>query len=291
MDRRKLDLSIISDVHLGTYECHARELLKYLKSIQPEVLVLNGDFIDKAKAQKKNFPKEHQSIIQEVLNLSFAGTKVYCITNNLTNIDRHFAGFSTKTIQFRDKLELQLKGQKYWIFHGAGVDTLFKIPAYFIRPNSKIYDLLLQSDRMINAWRMWLGKARLSYAGRIKNRNRHFSKAIHCFEKTAAELARQQGYDYVICGHVHQPIVKEFVENDRKVTYMNAGDWVENLSALEYRFGKWKIYHYDELDYEFRNPKLIVKSKIKTSKSKTRKRFGSIVESKNLRKNRIVGEK
>ena len=46
MKKRPVDLVVISDVHLGTYGCHAKELLKYMKSIKPKEVVLNGDIID-----------------------------------------------------------------------------------------------------------------------------------------------------------------------------------------------------------------------------------------------------
>ncbi|MEM8846854.1 MAG: UDP-2,3-diacylglucosamine diphosphatase, partial [Bacteroidota bacterium] len=35
MKKRKIELAVISDVHLGTYGCHADELIAYLNSIQP----------------------------------------------------------------------------------------------------------------------------------------------------------------------------------------------------------------------------------------------------------------
>ena len=44
--KRELDIVILSDIHLGTYGCHAKELLNYLKDIQPKILVLNGDIFD-----------------------------------------------------------------------------------------------------------------------------------------------------------------------------------------------------------------------------------------------------
>ena len=37
--KREVDLVVISDVHLGTYGCHAQELLKYLKSIKPKKVI------------------------------------------------------------------------------------------------------------------------------------------------------------------------------------------------------------------------------------------------------------
>ncbi|MEL6717927.1 MAG: UDP-2,3-diacylglucosamine diphosphatase, partial [Bacteroidota bacterium] len=41
-NKRQLDMVVISDVHLGTYGCRAKELLNYLRSIETERLILNG---------------------------------------------------------------------------------------------------------------------------------------------------------------------------------------------------------------------------------------------------------
>ena len=46
MKKRDVEVVVISDVHLGTYGCHAKELLKYLKSVNPKKIILNGDIID-----------------------------------------------------------------------------------------------------------------------------------------------------------------------------------------------------------------------------------------------------
>jgi UDP-2,3-diacylglucosamine pyrophosphatase LpxH len=46
MSKRKVDILILSDIHLGTYGCQAQALVQYLKSIQPDMVVLNGDIID-----------------------------------------------------------------------------------------------------------------------------------------------------------------------------------------------------------------------------------------------------
>ncbi|MEL7124183.1 MAG: UDP-2,3-diacylglucosamine diphosphatase, partial [Bacteroidota bacterium] len=54
--KRELDIVIISDVHLGTYGCHAKELLNYLKSVKVETLILNGDVIDMWQFKKSYFP-------------------------------------------------------------------------------------------------------------------------------------------------------------------------------------------------------------------------------------------
>ena len=50
----------------------------------------------------------------------------------------------------------------------------------------------------------------------------------------------------MICGHIHHPDIKSVVTKHGPVTYMNSGDWIENLTALEYTEGKWSIYNYNE---------------------------------------------
>jgi len=46
MKKNNPEVVVLSDVHLGTYGCHANELLIYLQSIKPRILVLNGDIVD-----------------------------------------------------------------------------------------------------------------------------------------------------------------------------------------------------------------------------------------------------
>lgn len=63
-DRRPVETVIISDTHLGTYGCHAEELVCYLKSIRPKKLILNGDIIDIWQFSKSYFPKDHIRVIK-----------------------------------------------------------------------------------------------------------------------------------------------------------------------------------------------------------------------------------
>jgi hypothetical protein len=37
------------------------------------------------------------------------------------------------------------------------------------------------------------------------------------------------------------------MSNDKgSITYLNSGDWIENLSSLEYTDGQWKLYRFSE---------------------------------------------
>ena len=71
-------------------------------------------------------------------------------------------------------------------------------------------------------------------------------KYINNFEKTVAELAIENQYDFVICGHIHQPNIQTYTGPKGKAVYLNSGDWVEHFTALEYQFKRWKLYHYSK---------------------------------------------
>jgi UDP-2,3-diacylglucosamine pyrophosphatase LpxH len=93
MSKRKLEIAVISDVHLGTYGCHAEELFQYLNSIQPEWLIINGDFIDGWQFSKRYFPESHTRVLQQVLKMMANGAKVVYLTGNHDEMLRRFSGF------------------------------------------------------------------------------------------------------------------------------------------------------------------------------------------------------
>jgi len=249
--KRELDIVILSDIHLGTYACHAKELLNYLKSIKVGTLILNGDFIDTWQFRKRYFPKEHLQVIQRILNMSTKDdTKVYYITGNHDDTLRQYTDFSSGNIHLRDKLELQLNGKSYWIFHGDIFDVFIKYASFLPKLGGKRYNGLILLNRLINKTRTAFGLPAKSFSKQIKNSVKKAVKFIANFENTAIRLAIKKGYDFVICGHIHKPQMRTVQNEEGKVTYLNAGDWVENLTALEYNWAHWSIYQYDESEYE-----------------------------------------
>ncbi len=256
--KRELDIVILSDVHLGTYGCHAKELLNYLKSIKVHTLILNGDFIDMWQFSKRYFPKEHLEVIQRILKMAARGVKVYYITGNHDDALRRFSDFSSGNIHLRDKLLLKLKDKRYWIFHGDVFDVFIKYSPFIARLGGKGYDLLILINRLVNKVRMALGMSRMSFAAKVKYGVKEAVKFISDFEETAIKLAAEDNYDYVICGHIHRPIIRTLNIEGKEIHYLNSGDWVESLTALEYKWGKWSLYEYDESEFEHVNPKLQV---------------------------------
>jgi len=248
--KREIPLVVISDVHLGTYGCQAKELLNYLKSIQPKVLVLNGDIIDVWSFSKNYFPSSHMNVLRQILKMSNQGTRVVYITGNHDEVFRKYSDLILGNIELADKLILDLDGKKTWIFHGDVFDSSTKGYAKFLaKLGGKGYDLLILINSFINWFLVLVGKEKRSYSKMIKDSVKKAVSFVSNFETTAAEIAIQKKYAYVVCGHIHKPQMKEVINDHGKVTYLNSGDWVENLTALEYKKKKWSIYQYKKSDY------------------------------------------
>jgi UDP-2,3-diacylglucosamine pyrophosphatase LpxH len=244
--KREVDLVILSDIHLGTYGCHAKELLTYLKSIKPKKVVLNGDIIDIWQFSKRYWPSSHMLVVKYLMGLVAKGVKVYYITGNHDEMLRKFAGSKMGSLKIVNKLVLKQHGEKIWIFHGDVFDVTMQHARWLARLGAVGYDTLILINRAANFISTKLGRGKISLSKKIKNSVKSAVKFINSFEQTAADIGISNGYDYVVCGHIHQPEIRTITNEMGSIVYMNSGDWIENLTSLEYHEGAWKIYKYQE---------------------------------------------
>lgn len=244
--KREVDLVIISDVHLGTYGCRAQELLHYLHGIKPAKLVLNGDIVDIWQFKKSYFPDSHLRIIKCLLDMAYQGTEVIYITGNHDEMLRKFSPIHFGNIQLVDKLVLQLGDKKAWVFHGDVFDASIQHSKWLAKMGGAGYDMLIRMNNLINWCLTRLGREKYSLSKRIKNSVKKAVKFISNFEDTASTLAIERNYDYVVCGHIHQPQIRTVTTRKGLCVYLNAGDWIENLSALEYNNGDWSLFLYEK---------------------------------------------
>lgn len=246
--KRKVEILVLSDVHLGTYGCHAKQLLSYLKTIKPKTVVLNGDIIDIWQFSKRYWPKSHMKVVKHIMNWMTKGVKIYYITGNHDEMLRKFVGFKFGSLQIVNKAVLPLAdGKKAWLFHGDVFDVTMQHSKWLAKLGAIGYDTLI----LINMFANFISekifkKGKLSLSKKIKNSVKSAVKFINNFETTAADIGISNKYDYVICGHIHQPEIREITNHHGSIMYLNSGDWIENLTALEYNDGKWTIYKYDE---------------------------------------------
>jgi len=250
MEKREVDIAVISDVHLGTYGCHAKELLKYLKSIKPKTIILNGDIIDIWQFSKRYWPEAHMKILRKLMKFVVEGVNVYYLTGNHDELLRKFADMHLGTFHLQNKLVLELDGKKAWFFHGDVFDVTMQHSKWLAKLGAVGYDSLILINSLVNWCLALFGKQKMSFSQKIKAKFKDAVKFINSFELTAAELAIEKGYEFVVCGHIHHAELRIITTDKGQVTYLNSGDWVESLSALEYKDGNWEVFRYAAKDFE-----------------------------------------
>ncbi|MEO0775667.1 MAG: UDP-2,3-diacylglucosamine diphosphatase [Bacteroidota bacterium] len=246
MAKRKIELLVLSDIHLGTYGCRAKELVQYLKSVKPSMLILNGDIIDIWQFSKNYFPKSHIEVLKQLLKIAMSGVPIYYVTGNHDDALRRFSGFSLGNFHLVDKILLELDGKKAWFFHGDVFDASIQYSKWLAKLGGYGYSILILTNVLLNFILSKLGRDKMSFSRKIKNNVKKAVSYVNDFELSAAEIAIDRAYDYVVCGHIHNPQIRTIRNQKGTVTYLNSGDWIEHLSALEYRDGEWKIFTFEK---------------------------------------------
>jgi UDP-2,3-diacylglucosamine pyrophosphatase LpxH len=241
MPKRKLDILVLSDLHLGTHGARAEELLAYLRTVKPRMVILNGDIIDIWALKKHWFPETHMKVVKRIMKLA-SKVPVYYITGNHDEALRRYSPARLGDLRLCDRLDLTIDGDSYWFFHGDVFDASIKHAKWLAKLGGAGYDLLIRLNNVVNRLLVSMGKPRMSFSKRVKNSVKSAVAYIGDFEKTAAEIAAHEGHRSVVCGHIHQPAIKRIETAHGPITYMNSGDWIENMTALEYADGQWKLY-------------------------------------------------
>jgi UDP-2,3-diacylglucosamine pyrophosphatase LpxH len=250
MERRRLDVVVISDIHLGTYGCRAKELLNYLRSIQPDMLVLNGDIIDGWQFSKSFFPSLHMQVIRELMQFITNGSRVIYITGNHDEMMRKYTDLHIGLFTLTDKLVLEIDKKMVWIFHGDVFDNTTQGSARLIaKLGSNGYGLLILFNRLVNRLLGFAGREKISISKKIMEGVNKAVAKVNDLEQIASDLAIKKNYDYVICGHIHQPSMKKIGNANGTVVYMNSGDWVEHMTTLEYENKNWRLFQYNAKDF------------------------------------------
>ena len=96
------------------------------------------------------------------------------------------------------------------------------------------YGLLILFNRMVNTLLGFIGREKISISKKIMAGVNKAVAKVNDLEQIASSLAIKKNYDFVICGHIHQPALRTIENDEGKVVYMNSGDWVEHMTALEY---------------------------------------------------------
>jgi UDP-2,3-diacylglucosamine pyrophosphatase LpxH len=244
IDRRKVDVLVISDVHLGTVACNAAELLFYLKGISTKTLVLNGDFIDAWRFSRNYFPKSHLRVIRHIIKMMEKGTKVFYVTGNHDEIFRKFENTKSGKFKIVNQLVLNLDGKNTWFIHGDVFDSVVSKMKWLSKLGAAAYGFISVMNKILNLTTEPIMGRKINLFSKIKLNFKRRTRDMSKLEKQAANMAIKRKYQTVVCGHSHIPADKTIYTESGAARYLNSGDWVENNTALEYINGEWNLVYF-----------------------------------------------
>ena len=236
---------IISDVHLGTRDAKVHEVNHFLRSTRCAKLILNGDIIDGWQLRRGgSWTKVHTRFVRIVLKkLEKRDTEVIYLRGNHDDVLARFLPLDFENLRIVEDYVHETPGGKYLVLHGDIFDTITRNFVFLAHLGDWGYRALLALNRLYNAWRRVRGKEYWSLSKAIKARVKQAVSHVSNFEEHIAELARRRGCIGVICGHIHTPA-------DRTIDgihYLNAGDWVESLTAIvEHWNGRFELIEFAE---------------------------------------------
>ena len=221
----------ISDVHLGSRHSKAAELLQLFERIEFETLYLVGDIVDLlAMKRRVHWPNTHNKVLREIMKLSRRkGSRVIYVPGNHDHAFRTLVGGALGDMDIKRSVEhVTACGRRLLVMHGDELDYAVRYSKLNRVLGDFAYGALMGANHWVVVLRRLLGWRYWSLAGWVKSHVSQASAAIAAYQDAALRMAREKGFDGVICGHLHYPSLHE---RDGLI-YANDGDWVENCSAL-----------------------------------------------------------
>ncbi len=205
------DAIIISDLHLGSDICRAKELEDFLfqiKSgkIETERLILNGDVFDNLDFRR--LKKSHWKILSTLRKLSKKINIIWICGNHDGPADMisHLLG-----IDVVDDYVFQSGDNKILLFHGHVYDDFINAHPIITRIADILYSILMKIDR------------NYKICQHLKGASKTYARCQKGVESGAVKFARHVGANIVCCGHTHTAKKETF----GNVEYYNSGSFCE----------------------------------------------------------------
>jgi UDP-2,3-diacylglucosamine pyrophosphatase LpxH len=206
-----LDAVILSDIHLGSDNCQAKNLCRMLERIADrevvtERLILNGDVFDSIDFRRLS--KNHWKVLSLIRKLSDQVEITWLCGNHdgEAEIISHLLG-----VTVTDDYVLESGGRRILILHGHIFDRFLDDHPVLTWLADCVYFFL-----------QWVDKSH-RIARLVKHGSKTFLRCAQKIEDEAVQLAQRKHCSAVCCGHTHAAIA----HTDQPVAYFNSGCWTE----------------------------------------------------------------
>lgn len=229
-----------------------RRLAALANDIQQDngILYIVGDLYDFWFEYKYVIPRQHFQLLKILHDLVEAGIEIHYMAGNHDYWIGEFWEQDMGIQVHPDPIALEYANQRFWICHGDGVladDRGYRLLKKILR-----HPLSIRLFRLLHPdWGFQLAK-KVSSTSRKYNtfdidRNRDLLRRVY---KEYVKGVFQEGYDYVIMGHLHHP----HIHTTQGQTFVNLGDWLHFYSfgyfdgeqlTLNY-FPEWRNSNWSE---------------------------------------------
>jgi UDP-2,3-diacylglucosamine hydrolase len=230
----------ISDIHLGlqSKEIESRKerlLVRFLEYARDEAaeLFIVGDLFDYWFEYRRVYQKGFFRTLTALQDITEAGVKLHYFIGNHDFMHDGFFKDEIGAVVYEEPVERILNGKKFFIGHGDGLvknDTGYNILKKIMR------------NKLLQGLYSWIhpdiGIAIAS--GTSKSSREYTSKKDYgeidgLFE--AAQNKINEGFDYVIFGHLHQRQYEKY----KNGTYINLGSWLDAPCYGIFKHNKFEI--------------------------------------------------
>ncbi len=234
----------VSDIHLGIADTaaeKARETIfeKFLDDIRGDLthLYIVGDLFDFWYEYNHVIPKAYFGVLNRLMNLRNDGVEMHYLAGNHDFFLGRFFDEQLGITTWPDEYTFELAGKSFYLFHGDGLAKKDKGYRFLKR--------ILRSKLNQRVFRWLHPDAGIPFARKVSGTSRGYTDTIN--EKRDetdyvefAEACFDKGFDYVMMGHRHNPLVHE----RGGCKYINLGDWLTYFSYAVFDGKDLKLEYY-----------------------------------------------
>lgn len=199
-----VDAIVISDLHLGSPNCQARQLEAFLEEV-PRLarrLVLNGDVFDSKDFRR--LTKHHWRCLSAIRRMS-DDVEVSWVRGNHDGHADHIS--CLLGVEVADECRFESGGRRVLALHGDVFDAFISNHPWATYFGDCVYHAVQWVDRTH------------AVARRLKRLCKSYMRNSEVVRARAIDHARARGFDLVLCGHTHRA--------EGGLDYGNSGCWTE----------------------------------------------------------------